>query len=143
MLLFILFWLFLSIAAFIDAKWGIVPDRLNLLASILLPVMAYVSDPHGWIFRLIIAILLLISLQAAAWLSEKITGRQEVGGGDIKLIFWFGLGMGFLAMKALIYTLLLFFIVKVGLVAAGRGTKEGTLPLIPFLWLGSVAVYLF
>ncbi|WP_245590445.1 prepilin peptidase [Aneurinibacillus terranovensis] len=132
------FWLALSIAAFIDAKWGIVPNKLNFIMTILLPLLFYAEDPTHWKLRMLVGGMLFFSLLLAFWISKKLTGTAQVGGGDLKLIFWFGVGLGIHAPVAVLFTTLL-FILTIGLLRVINQWKKGkTLPLIPFLWLGSV-----
>lgn len=137
------FWIGLITAAWIDGKRGIVPDWLNAGMTVLLLLLFYMDDPALWKSRILVGAMLFCSLVVALLISTKITGKAQVGGGDIKLMFWFGVGMGAYASIAVLYTTLIFMAVVMLLKCQKKWSQGRTMPLVPFLFVGSVvAVWL-
>ncbi|WP_276913919.1 prepilin peptidase [Aneurinibacillus aneurinilyticus] len=137
------FWLGLAAAAWIDGKRGIVPNWLNAGMTVLLLLLFYLDDPASLMQRIVVGGMLFFSLVFALLISIKIAGQAQVGGGDVKLIFWFGVGMGAYAPMAVLCTTLLFMGVVLFLKCQKKWSQGRTMPLVPFLFIGSVvAVWL-
>jgi leader peptidase (prepilin peptidase)/N-methyltransferase len=114
---------------FIDIDHRIIPDELSLgglLAGLLLSFL-----PGGdWKGSLLGGVLGGGILYGTAAAYEKITGREGMGGGDIKLIAMIG---AFLGWKGALFTIFCGSILGVagGLIAMRKG-REGLKTAIPF-----------
>lgn len=114
---------------FIDLDHRIIPDELSLgglAAGILLAFL-----PGGdWKGSLAGGLLGGGILYATAFLYEKATGREGMGGGDIKLIAMIG---AFLGWKGALFAIFAGSLLGVagGVVAMGKG-REGLKTAIPF-----------
>jgi leader peptidase (prepilin peptidase)/N-methyltransferase len=133
----------LIVVALIDLDHRIIPDAISLpgiplffLASLAVPTVTWQSSLVG----------ILAgggSLFAVAWIYQQITGREGMGGGDIKLLAMIGAMTGW---QGVVFTL--FAASAVGtavgilvMIRSGRGMKLA-IPFGPFLALGAV-IYLF
>jgi leader peptidase (prepilin peptidase)/N-methyltransferase len=129
----------LMAVTFIDIDHRIIPDAISLpgiplffLASLTVPTMTWRASILG----------ILAgggSLLAVAWLYRAVTGRDGMGGGDIKLLAMIGAMVGW---QGIVFTLFAASTLGtlVGLVAMIRSGKGMTLaiPFGPFLALGAV-----
>ncbi len=133
----------LIVVALIDLDHRIIPDAISLpgilfffLASLTVPTVTWQSSIVG----------ILVgggSLFTVAWVYQLMTGREGMGGGDIKLLAMIGAMTGW---QGVVFTL--FAASAVGtaigmlvMIRSGRGMKLA-IPFGPFLALGAV-IYLF
>jgi leader peptidase (prepilin peptidase)/N-methyltransferase len=142
----------LIVISFIDLDVRIVPDIISLpgiILGLLLSLVGYfvVQGESTLIPSPLSSLVGMLAgggfLLATAWLYEKITGVEGMGGGDIKLLAMIGAFLGWPSIP-----LTLFFASLVGsvvgiafMVATGAGRRLA-LPFAPFLCSGAV-VYLF
>jgi len=134
----------LVVITFIDLHHKVIPDVISLpgiiigfLASFLLPYPTWLDSAIG-----IVAgggALLLIAV-----IFEKVTGKEGMGGGDIKLLAMIGAWMGWKALPfvALISSMLGIIIGGGALVASGKGMRV-KIPFGPFLAMGSLIYFFF
>ncbi|MFH1833237.1 MAG: prepilin peptidase [Candidatus Levyibacteriota bacterium] len=131
----------LIVIFFIDLKYGIIPDRILLVAVV--ATFAYVS--------LILNSLFLIHLLAGFGafffflLIFLITKGKGMGFGDVEYVFLAGLFLGF--PKIIIALYMAFIIgafVALALVIAGRKKfSKDTIPFGPFLVLGTLLAFFY
>ncbi|MPZ77459.1 MAG: prepilin peptidase, partial [Deltaproteobacteria bacterium] len=142
----------LIVISFIDLDVRIVPDVISLpgiVIGLLFSVVGryLISDPVGIVPTPLGALLGVLAgggfLLAVAWLYERFTGVEGMGGGDIKLLAMIGAFLGWPSIP-----LTLFFSSLGGSVIGltfmlfkGVDRKYG-LPFAPFLCLGAL-LYLF
>jgi len=138
----------LIVVTFIDLSHQIIPDIISipgifagLIVAILFNVFSFY--PIAWHDSLI-GILLgggILYIVAAGF--EKLTGKEGMGGGDVKLLAMIGAWMGWRAipMIILISSLTGSIIGAASLLLAGKGLRT-RIPFGPFLVLGTL-VYLF
>jgi leader peptidase (prepilin peptidase)/N-methyltransferase len=131
------------VITFIDIDHRIIPDIISLpgiplgfLASLILPQLKWSDSLIG--IGAGGGILLAI-----AWGYQLFTGKDGMGGGDIKLLAMIG---AFLGWKGVLFTVMASSLIgtAVGIVLmlrAGKGMKMA-LPFGPFLAIGAI-VYLF
>jgi len=125
-----------------DAKWFLLPDKINfaviglgLVSAILMIVES--PDHVGAIFNVLGSILVLSGIYYALYLISK--GRW-IGFGDIKL----GLGLGLLlgdwqlAIIGLFLANLLGCLVVIPLMASGKLQRSSHVPFGPFLIIGAI-----
>jgi leader peptidase (prepilin peptidase) / N-methyltransferase len=142
-LIYFIFIAALLVITFIDIDHRIIPDVISLpgiplgfAASFVLPRLAWSDSLLG----------ILIGggiLLAIAWGYRLITGKDGMGGGDIKLLAMIG---AFLGWRGVLFTVMAssFIGTVVGLtlmIRAGKGMKLA-IPFGPFLALGAIC-YLF
>lgn len=133
----------LIVVAFIDLDHRIIPDSISLpgipiffLASLAVPTVTWQASVIG----------ILAgggSLYAVAWGYQLLTGREGMGGGDIKLLAMIGAMIGW---RGILFTLFAASAIGtlVGILTMIRSGKDMKLaiPFGPFLALGAV-IYLF
>jgi leader peptidase (prepilin peptidase)/N-methyltransferase len=131
------------VISFIDLDHRIIPDTISLpgipiffLASLAVPTVSWHASALG----------ILAgggSLFAVAWAYQLITGREGMGGGDIKLLAMIGAIIGW---QGILFTLFAASAIgtAVGLLAmikSGKGLRLAV-PFGPFLATGAI-IYLF
>jgi leader peptidase (prepilin peptidase)/N-methyltransferase len=133
----------LLVMTFIDIDHHIIPDIISLpgipigfAASFALPYLDWLSSLLG----ILSGGGILLSI---AWCYQRITGKDGMGGGDIKLLAMIG---AFLGWKGVLFTIMAssLFGTLVGVIMmwrAGKGMKMA-LPYGPFLAIGAI-LYLF
>jgi leader peptidase (prepilin peptidase)/N-methyltransferase len=142
-LIYFLFIAALLIITFIDIDHRIIPDIISLpgigvgfAASFLLPGLDWISSLIG----IVAGGGLLLSI---AWGYHLLTGKDGMGGGDIKLLAMIG---AFLGWKGVLFTVMAasFIGTAVGIVMMVRARKgmKMALPFGPFLAIGAI-LYLF
>jgi leader peptidase (prepilin peptidase)/N-methyltransferase len=142
-LLFLLFAATLVTISFIDLDHQIIPDVLSIPGIVAGLTAAFIPGNVSW-FDSIIGIiggggtLFLVGL-----VYEKLTGKQGMGGGDVKLLAMIGAWMGWrsLPFVLLVSSLTGAIIGSVFLLAAGKGYRV-RIPFGPFLSLGAL-FYIF
>lgn len=124
----------LIVAAFIDLKHRIIPDLITLpgiaaglISSCLLTPITCLDSlagiiAGGGVFFLV------------AWAYGLLTGREGLGGGDIKLLAMIGAFLGWEAIPLVIMVSAgLGSIIGIAAMFAGRGGKHTAIPFGPFL----------
>ena len=142
-LLFLLFAATLVTISFIDLDHQIIPDVLSIPGIVAGLAAAFIPGNVSW-FDSIIGIiggggtLFLVGL-----IYEKLTGKQGMGGGDVKLLAMIGAWMGWrsLPFVLLVSSLTGAIIGSIFLLAAGKGYRV-KIPFGPFLSLGAL-FYIF
>ena len=134
----------LVVISFIDLDHQIIPDVISLPGVLLGVTFSGVNPAIGWQSALIGAALGGGILFAVALGYQALTGRQGMGGGDVKLLAMIG---AFLGWRAVPFTLLLasFLGSAVGLgtmIRQHRDTKLA-LPFGPFLAFGALSYVFF
>jgi len=142
-LIYFLFIATLIVITFIDIDHRIIPDRITLpgiplffMASLALPIPTWVDALLG----------LVVgggSLLLIAWGYGLLTGREGMGGGDIKLLAMIGALLGW---QGVIFTIFVSSAVGTltGMLLMLRGGKDMKLaiPFGPFLSIGAI-FYIF
>jgi leader peptidase (prepilin peptidase) / N-methyltransferase len=129
---------------FIDLDHRIIPDVITLPGiPIFFAASYFIPDVSVW--ESILGILLGGgSLLAVAWAYYLLTGKEGMGGGDIKLLAMMGAALGW---KGILFTL--FFSSLVGsavgvvLMAATRKDMKLAIPFGPFLSIGAMSWVFF
>jgi leader peptidase (prepilin peptidase)/N-methyltransferase len=134
----------LLVITFIDIDHRIIPDTISLpgipigfAASFLLPQVAWTDSLIGILSG-------GGSLLAIAWGYQLFTGKDGMGGGDIKLLAMIG---AFLGWKGVLFTLMAasFIGTFVGLIVMIRARKgmKLAIPFGPFLAIGAICYIFF
>jgi len=142
-LVFLIFIAALLVITFIDIDHRIIPDIISLpgipigfAASFLLPQITWQASLLGIVIG-------GGSLYTVAWGYRLITGKDGMGGGDIKLLAMIG---AFIGWQGVIFTIMAssFTGTLVGLVVMIKNRKDMKLavPFGPFLAIGAI-LYIF
>jgi leader peptidase (prepilin peptidase)/N-methyltransferase len=142
----------LIVVSFIDVDIRIVPDAISLpgiAIGLLFSVLAkyFIRDPYELIPSPVSALLGILagggSLFAVAWIYERLTGIDGMGGGDIKLLAMIGAFLGWPSIPFTIFLAsLVGSIVGLGVMLATGAGRRLALPFAPFLCFGA-ALHLF
>jgi len=142
--LFLLFTSALVTISFIDLHHKIIPDVLSLSGIVVGLAASFMPGTISWLDSLIGIIAGGGSLFLVAFVYERITGREGMGGGDIKLLAMIGAWLGWrqLYLIVLISSLVGAIVGIVFLLVAGKGLRV-RIPFGPFLSLGAIACLFF
>lgn len=139
----------LLIASMIDLKHRIIPDSISMGGAIISVVIAGIFQwaNQFWHISLMDSLLgLVVSggfLWAIAWGYEKVTGREGMGFGDVKLVALFGAVVGWQGTIASIFIAsLLGSVVGLFLILVQNKNRRTAIPFGPFLCLGFLLVLL-
>ncbi|HKX50113.1 MAG TPA: prepilin peptidase [Candidatus Binatia bacterium] len=142
----------LIVISFIDLDVRIVPDVISLpgiAVGLLFAVIGryVISDPFDVVPTPLGALIgVLIGggfLLAVAWIYEKFTGVEGMGGGDIKLLAMIGAFLGWPSIPlTLFFSSLGGSVIGLSIMLAKGVDRRYALPFAPFLCLGAL-VYLF
>jgi leader peptidase (prepilin peptidase)/N-methyltransferase len=133
----------LLVITFIDIDHRIIPDVISLSGIPLGFFASFFLPQLKWSDSLIGIATGGGSLLAVAWGYQLITGKDGMGGGDIKLLAMIG---AFLGWKGVLFTLMASSLIgtAVGIVVmmrSGKGMKMAV-PFGPFLSMGAI-IYIF
>ncbi len=146
-LLYFLYLLFTSVLvtiSFIDLHHKIIPDVLSLSGIVVGLAASFMPGTISWLDSLIGIIAGGGSLFLVAFVYERITGREGMGGGDIKLLAMIGAWLGWrqLYLVVLISSLVGAIVGIAFLLLAGKGFRV-RIPFGPFLSLGAMVCLFF
>jgi leader peptidase (prepilin peptidase)/N-methyltransferase len=143
-LLFLLFISALVTIAFIDFHHKIIPDVLSLPGIIAGYATTFILGHISWLDSLFGIIAGGGSLFIVAFIYAHLTGREGMGGGDIKLLAMIGAWIGWrpLPLVVLISSLTGAVVGAVSLLLAGKGLRA-KIPFGPFLSLGALVYFFF
>jgi leader peptidase (prepilin peptidase) / N-methyltransferase len=143
----------LIVISFIDLDVRIVPDVISLpgiLVGLALSVAGYflisgestvVPSPVSSLLGILVGGGFLL---ATAWIYEKITGVEGMGGGDIKLLAMIGAFLGWQSIPlTLFFASLVGSIVGIGCMLATGAGRRLALPFAPFLCSGALLFIFF
>ena len=133
----------LLILSFIDLDHKILPDVLTLPGILVGWLVSFLPGGLSWADSLIGLIAGGGALYLVATVYARITGREGLGGGDIKLLAMIGAWMGWqsLPLIVLMSSLSGAVIGSVFILLGGKGART-QIPFGPFLSLGALS-YLF
>ncbi len=142
-LIYFVFAASLLVITFIDIDHRIIPDIISLPGIPIGFALSFLLPQISWMESLLGILVGGGILFAIAWGYQLITGKDGMGGGDIKLLAMIG---AFLGWKGVLFTIMAssFIGTLVGIVMmlqAGKGMKMAV-PFGPFLAIGAI-VYLF
>jgi leader peptidase (prepilin peptidase)/N-methyltransferase len=143
----------LIVISFIDLDVRIVPDVISLpgiVVGLALSVAGYflISGKSTVVPSPVSSLLGILAgggfLLATAWIYEKITGVEGMGGGDIKLLAMIGAFLGWQSIPlTLFFASLVGSIVGIGCMLATGAGRRLALPFAPFLCSGALLFIFF
>ena len=142
----------LIVISFIDLNVRIVPDVISLpgiIVGLMFSVIGYfvftdaveiIPTPLSSLIGILVGGGFLL---ATAWIYEKVTGVDGMGGGDIKLLAMIGAFLGWPSIPVTLFVAsVLGSVIGVGLMVATGAGRRLALPFAPFLCSGAL-IYLF
>lgn len=142
----------LIVISFIDLDVRIVPDVISLpgiIVGLVFSVVGYfvftdafevIPNPLSSLTGILVGGGFLL---ATAWIYEKVTGVDGMGGGDIKLLAMIGAFLGWPSIPVTLFVAsVLGSVIGVGLMLATGAGRRLALPFAPFLCSGAL-IYLF
>jgi len=142
-IIYLIFVAALVVITFIDLDHQIIPDVISLPGILVGFAGSFFISWLPWYDSIFGILLGGGSLLAVAWIYEKLTGREGMGGGDIKLLAMFGAFLGWKAVFPVIFLASLAgTLVGVPLMLIQKGDTRLAIPFGPFLALAAI-IYLF
>jgi leader peptidase (prepilin peptidase)/N-methyltransferase len=142
----------LIVISFIDLDVRIVPDVISLpgiIVGLVFSVIGYfvftdafeiIPTPLSSLIGILVGGGFLL---ATAWIYEKVTGVDGMGGGDIKLLAMIGAFLGWPSIPVTLFVAsVLGSVIGVGLMVVTGAGRRLALPFAPFLCSGAL-IYLF
>jgi leader peptidase (prepilin peptidase) / N-methyltransferase len=143
----------LIVISFIDLDVRIVPDIISLpgiIVGLALSVAGYflISGESPIVPSPVSSVLGILAgggfLLATAWIYEKVTGVEGMGGGDIKLLAMIGAFLGWPSIPiTLFFASLVGSIVGIACMVATGAGRRLALPFAPFLCSGALLFIFF
>lgn len=145
-LLFATLFLFCSalvVITFIDIEHQIIPDEISLPGIAVGFALSFFLQGHGWLNSLLGILLGGGSLLLVAYSYQRLTGKEGMGGGDIKLLAMMGAFLGWKAVPFIIFSSsLIGSVVGISIMLLQKKDSKLAIPFGPYLALGAV-LYLF
>ncbi len=144
--LFLALFLFCSalvVITFIDLEHQIIPDEISLPGIVIGFACSFILPGHSWLDSLLGILLGGGSLLLVAYGYQWLTGKEGMGGGDIKLLAMMG---AFLGWKSILFVVfvssLIGSVVGVTIMLVQKKDSKLAIPFGPYLAFGAV-LYLF
>lgn len=128
---------------FIDLEHKIIFDRFQIILLVLGIVSIFFDKDYGWISHLIGGVSGFAVFFLVSWCFAKLTGREGLGGGDVKLAGAVGMLLGWerlllgLAIATIPAAVILLILSK------GKEGENREFPFAPFLTIGFGVSMLF
>src|ERR1035437_2178132 len=94
----------LVVITFIDIEHQIIPDEISLPGIVIGFVLSFFLKGHGWLDSLLGILLGGGILYLVAFGYHRLTGKEGMGGGDIKLLAMMGAFLGWKAVPFIIFS---------------------------------------
>lgn len=125
-----------------DYQTMIIPDELLIFSSLVLMIEIFIKGSFNGILNGILnGIIMFIIMFLMKLIADKMFGRESMGGGDIKLMFIFGLVLGW-ATSCMSICLASFIGLPISLVSLKK-TKSHEIPFGPFLAVAAIILVIF
>lgn len=133
----------LIVVTFIDLEHQIIPDSISLPGIVIGFAASFLPESPGWLSSLIGIAVGGGSLLLIATAYEKITGKEGMGGGDVKLLAMLGGFLGWKAVPFVIFTgSLVGSVIGITLMSVQKKGSDLKIPFGPFLAFGAI-LYIF
>lgn len=133
----------LVVITFIDLDHQIIPDSISLPGIAVGFLFSFFLPWSGWLNSLLGILLGGGSLLLVAWGYEKLTGKEGMGGGDIKLLAMMGAFLGWRSIPFIIFaSSLVGSVLGIGAMIVTKRDGKLAIPFGPFLALGAI-LYIF
>lgn len=142
--LFFLFCASLIVISFIDLRHQIIPDVITLPGIVIGVAFSVFSGHISWLDSLIGVLAGGGGLYLIAVAFERLTGKEGMGGGDVKFLAMIGAWMGWKALPfVILFSSLVGIILGGGSLLLSRQGLQAKIPFGPFLALGALAYFFF
>ncbi len=129
---------FLWFSMFFDFKYYILPD----FSTVVLIILALIINYKNLVTNILAGFVIFIFFWCLSKI--KIRGQEAMGGGDVKLVFFIGLFLGFGKMLVAIYlSFIIGSIVSVLLILFKIIDRKSPVPFGPFLIIGTMVSWYF
>ncbi len=124
-----------------DYKYMIINDEVLIVFGIMLILeILYINGPKAMVMGLISGTFAFITMYAIKLFGDFLFKRESMGGGDIKLMFIFGLVLGYpIAILSIFVGSLIGFPISLIML---KGHKDHIIPFGPFLAAGAILLLL-
>ena len=145
-LTFLVLFLFCSalvVVTFIDIEHQIIPDEISLSGIVLGFACSFFLPWQNWLNSLAGILLGGGSLLLVAWGYHRLTGKEGMGGGDIKLLAMMGAFLGWKAVPFIIFAgSLVGSVVGISMMLFQKKDSKLAIPFGPYLAFGAL-LYIF
>lgn len=133
----------LVIITFIDIEHQIIPDEISLSGIIIGFVFSFFLPGHGWLNSILGILLGGGSLLSVAYGYQWLTGKEGMGGGDIKLLAMMGAFLGWKSIPFIVLaSSLVGSVIGVSIMLLQKKDSKLAIPFGPYLAFGAV-LYIF
>ncbi len=133
----------LVVITFIDLEHQIIPDEISLSGIVVGFVLSFFLEGHTWLNSLLGILLGGGSLLLVAYLYQRVTGKDGMGGGDIKLLAMMGAFLGWKAVPFIIFaSSLVGSLIGVTIMLLQKKDTKLAIPFGPYLAFGAI-LYIF
>jgi leader peptidase (prepilin peptidase)/N-methyltransferase len=131
------------VITFIDLEHQIIPDEISLPGIIIGFVFSFFLPGHSWINSLLGIFLGGGSLLMVAYGYQWLTGKEGMGGGDIKLLAMMGAFLGWKSVLFIVFaSSLIGSVVGITMMLVQKKDSKLAIPFGPYLAFGAV-LYIF
>ncbi|HEY4745215.1 MAG TPA: prepilin peptidase [Desulfuromonadaceae bacterium] len=133
----------LVVVTFIDIAHQIIPDEISLSGIVVGFLCSFFLPWHSWLNSLAGILLGGGSLLLVAWGYHRLTGKEGMGGGDIKLLAMMGAFLGWRAVPFIIFAgSLVGSVVGISIMLFQKKDSKLAIPFGPYLAFGAL-LYIF
>jgi len=133
----------LVVITFIDLEHQIIPDEISLPGIVIGLILSFFLPGQSWLNSLLGILLGGGSLLLVAYLYQLLTGKEGMGGGDIKLLAMMGAFLGWKAIPFIIFaSSLVGSLVGISIMLLQKKDSKLAIPFGPYLAFGAV-LYIF
>jgi leader peptidase (prepilin peptidase)/N-methyltransferase len=131
------------VITFIDIEHQIIPDEISLPGIIIGFIFSFFLQGHSWLNSLLGILLGGGSLLLVAYVYQWLTGKEGMGGGDIKLLAMMGAFLGWKAIPFIIFaSSLVGSAIGITMMLVQKKDSKLAIPFGPYLAFGAV-LYIF
>jgi leader peptidase (prepilin peptidase)/N-methyltransferase len=145
-LVFLEWFLFCSaliVTTFIDIAHQIIPDEISLPGIVIGFIFSFFLEGNFWLNSLLGILLGGGSLLLVAYSYQLLTGKEGMGGGDIKLLAMMGAFLGWKSIPFIIFSSsLLGSLIGITIMLVQKKNSKLAIPFGPYLAFGAV-LYIF
>ena len=133
----------LVVITFIDIEHQIIPDEISLPGIAIGFICSFFLKGHSWLNSLLGILLGGGSLLLVAYTYQRVTGKDGMGGGDIKLLAMMGAFLGWKAVPFIVFaSSLVGSVIGISIMLCQKKDGKLAIPFGPYLAFGAV-LYIF
>jgi leader peptidase (prepilin peptidase)/N-methyltransferase len=133
----------LVVITFIDLEHQIIPDEISLTGIVIGFIFSFFLHGYSWLNSLLGILLGGGSLLLVAYGYQWLTGKEGMGGGDIKLLAMMGAFLGWKSVLFIIFaSSLIGSVVGITMMLVQKKDSKLAIPFGPYLAFGAV-LYIF